>query len=126
MKIDGGQHALHIAASSNAAAVIIVLLDKGADVNDQDKEGNTAVHLASYFGAKDALEVLLRKGADASVKNEEGSTAKDVACSCADAGDNPDAGCDGGKCSSNRDRKDIVKLLKVQQSMNTSDSSFLG
>lgn len=71
--------------------VIDLLIDSGADVDHQDKDGDTAVHLAvSFNGLKVDLEALDRRreillealldhGADVEIKNYFGQTACDIA-----------------------------------------------
>lgn len=51
------------------------LLDKGADVNVRDEDGNTALIIAISFGNSDVAEMLLKKGADVNAKNKSGETA---------------------------------------------------
>lgn len=50
-------------------------LDKGADVNPKDLEGNTALSLACQKGNLEVLKLLLDKGSDIDAKDQEGSTA---------------------------------------------------
>lgn len=46
------------------------LLDKGTDVNAQNKIGQTALILASKYGVTPAVERLIRSGADVNIKNK--------------------------------------------------------
>lgn len=125
LKTDKGHFVLHIAASANAGGIISLLLDNGADVNDQDQDGNTALHVASYFGAKDALQVLLNKGADTSIVDRNGLAAVDLACGCRLIADDPEAGCEPDKCLSDADKEDLVQLVKVLHSLNVLRCSLL-
>jgi hypothetical protein len=57
------------------------ILDKGADVNARDEDGNTALIIAVSFGGRDVVEMLLRRGADANARNKSGETALMAAAS---------------------------------------------
>ncbi|KAI9550632.1 hypothetical protein GHT06_000623 [Daphnia sinensis] len=72
-----GYTALHWAASEGSAKKIRSLLDKGADVNAQDKgDGNTALHLALIKKSKTAVEELLKcDNLDVNVKGKRRWTA---------------------------------------------------
>jgi len=61
---------------ANAAKL---LCENRADVNIQDKIGDTALHYAVVFGDYDKVKVLLDAGADSNIKNEENDTAYDTA-----------------------------------------------
>ena len=101
-----GHTAMHYAASNlrNTKAIIDLLLDKGADVNDnngswgtplhfsasalatayliekgadihaRDSNGKQAIHLAADLGKPARFEILLEAGADAESKTNEGLT----------------------------------------------------
>lgn len=64
----------------NAAAVyghrgaVEALIQKGADINGKDSEGNGALHAAAFLGRSEIVELLLEKGVDANVKNAKGET----------------------------------------------------
>ena len=49
--------ALMLAASSNYASIVSLLLQKDADITIKDFEGRTALHLAAAGNAVDALKV---------------------------------------------------------------------
>ena len=55
-----------------------LLLLKGADVDSQDRNGNTALHIASYQGHPDTVQVLLSWGASLCINGQE-KTPLDVA-----------------------------------------------
>jgi len=67
-----------------AVEAMKVLLDKGADVNARDKDGETPLELAiEYVGVGTPIEVikiLLDKGADVNARNNEGQTVFRVVC----------------------------------------------
>ena len=50
------------------------LLERGADVNAQNKDHETSLHLASRFRLHDLARILLQYGADVNVKNSEGKS----------------------------------------------------
>jgi ankyrin repeat protein len=51
--------ALHIAAQSSSSEAIQVLLDRGADIQAQDKDSRTALHIAAQSGSSEAIQMLL-------------------------------------------------------------------
>lgn len=55
--------------------VVKMLLDAGADVNYQNKDGSTALHTAAFFCHADIVELLLEGGAAREIRNTDGSTA---------------------------------------------------
>ena len=61
--------ALHLAKSAEA---INLLLDKGADINAIDNEGNTALHIAVKQNKIELAKVLIRNGANIESKTETG------------------------------------------------------
>src|SRR6266568_48398 len=56
------------------AETISCLLDKGADIHSQDKNGATALHRAVRTRCAAAVRCLLRAGSDPMLKNISGST----------------------------------------------------
>ncbi|MHB0936924.1 MAG: ankyrin repeat domain-containing protein [Armatimonadota bacterium] len=69
-----GQTALHIAAGRNAAAVMRILLKKGARVNTRDSMGATPLHEAASHGSLEAAALLLESGAAIEAKQSDGQT----------------------------------------------------
>jgi len=59
--------------------IIASLLHAGADVNLQNKYGETALHWAAAERNRTAIEVLLSFGADRHVVAHDGRTARDAA-----------------------------------------------
>jgi hypothetical protein len=64
---------------SNDDSVLRLLLEHGADVNAQGRDGRTPLNGASSCGALGAVRLLLEYGADVEVKNNVGKTAMQVA-----------------------------------------------
>jgi len=59
---------------SRSEGVLEMLLEAKADVNAQDKDGNTALHRALYQRNSQAINMLIDAGADLLVKNKSGNT----------------------------------------------------
>ncbi len=53
------------------------LIEAGADLDIQNKEGSTALHGSSFLCRTEIVEMLVAKGADKTLKNIYGSTALD-------------------------------------------------
>jgi ankyrin repeat protein len=70
-----GMDALMLAVWHQRPAMVRKLLDRGVDVNHQDKDGDTAVHGAAFYDNADILHILLTRGANPNVKNKLGGTA---------------------------------------------------
>jgi len=51
------------------------LVNNGADINTQDKDGDTPLIIASTFGNLTIVKYLLLKGAKVDIKNKDGDTA---------------------------------------------------
>jgi ankyrin repeat protein len=58
-------HLLFEAAKRNRTDVLALLLDLGAPVNVQERDGRTALHEAAASNTRDAAALLLERGADA-------------------------------------------------------------
>ena len=65
---------LHIATQQNLPAVIISLLNQGADVDAKAKDDYTPLHLAAFYNARETADVLLKHGADVDAKAKDGYT----------------------------------------------------
>ena len=59
--------------------MIELLLDAGAEMNAQDKNGATPLHQAVRTRCAAAVQCLLERGADRTVKNKSGSVPFDLA-----------------------------------------------
>merc|ERR1719383_215399 len=51
-----------------------LLLEKGADPNIQNSDGETALYLAARYSNKGMAKLLIEKGADINVQNSYGET----------------------------------------------------
>jgi ankyrin repeat protein len=63
------------AAKEGRLEEVTRLLDRGADINAKDKDGDTAIIGAAFWGHLDVVTLLLEKGADINAKNKDGETA---------------------------------------------------
>ena len=65
---------------NNDINIIKYILEKGADVNIQDENGNTAfLYAALYYQNPDILDLLIKYGADKNAKNVLGANAAIIA-----------------------------------------------
>nr|MBX2886412.1 ankyrin repeat domain-containing protein [Granulosicoccus sp.] len=64
---------------ANRPELMKFLIERGADVNVANINGDTALIDAAYFGRNENLELLLENGAKPEMKNKQGLTAMDVA-----------------------------------------------
>lgn len=71
--------ALSWSAWSGLYEVIPVLLEKGAQKDVVDKNGNTPIMLAAFRGNDKVVDILLKAGADRDKKNNDGKTALNIA-----------------------------------------------
>ncbi|SMD15562.1 ankyrin repeat domain-containing protein [Sporomusa malonica] len=70
---------LHAAAAYGRSVVVKQLLDKGADVNGRDKEGQTALMKAVWNSHADVVATLLQKGAVLTVNDIKGNNVVNMA-----------------------------------------------
>jgi hypothetical protein len=54
------------------------LLDRGADPNIQDDQGQTALMFTARNGHTEIMELLILAGADPGIKNDQDKTAADI------------------------------------------------
>lgn len=62
-----------------------LLIARGADVNYQNRAGQTAAMMATLFRQGDILELLIAHGADLSITDMAGNTARTLAMMQGDA-----------------------------------------
>ncbi|KAG7081578.1 pfs domain-containing protein [Colletotrichum scovillei] len=67
-KSGNGATALQVAALHGHAEVVVLLLNKGADLHAKDGRRGTALQAASFNGHEDVVEILLDKGADPNIQ----------------------------------------------------------
>lgn len=66
--------ALHVAAMEGHADVVALLIQRGANVNIADADGDTPVVMAVNFDKKNVVEVLVANGADVRRADKNGCT----------------------------------------------------
>jgi ankyrin repeat protein len=54
--------------------IVKLLIKSKAEINTQDKKGNTALHYASTYGFQAVVDYLLGKEADVSITNAQGKS----------------------------------------------------
>ena len=74
-----GDPLLFTASLMGHTDIISFLLEKGADINVQNREGNSSLHVAAFLGRAEAAELLLKHGINVHVRNIQGGTAMDNA-----------------------------------------------
>ncbi|MCL4361631.1 ankyrin repeat domain-containing protein [Candidatus Dependentiae bacterium] len=90
-KNKNGQTPLMVAAFSNDADLVQLLLEFGANVNEKNKYGDTALMFAIEEGSSDIVTKLIDIGADVNIKNKSWTTPLGLAAK--------------------KDRADVVKML---------------
>ena len=73
-----GITALSWAVLLDDAKIAKFLIEKGAEVNANSRDGSTPLHSAAFLGRAEIVELLIQKGADANSKNYKGETPLDV------------------------------------------------
>lgn len=66
---------LVMATYSSQLPIVKVLLEAGADIDDQAASGNTALMGVCFKGSEEAVQLLLDHGAAVNIQNELGATA---------------------------------------------------
>mmetsp|Transcript_1063 Transcript_1063/g.3304 ORF Transcript_1063/g.3304 Transcript_1063/m.3304 type:complete len:250 (-) Transcript_1063:570-1319(-) len=79
-KTDTGIVSLHYAAGRGSVSLIRMLVEAGANVNANDKFGNTPLFRAVGKNKDEAVAVLLELGADAEKQNAAGDNVMHMAC----------------------------------------------
>ena len=76
-----GATALHWSAVKGHKDLAKFLIEKGAIVDQKNRDGDTTLHLAVAFGHKDIVQLLLYKGAKIDERRREGTTPLYIAVS---------------------------------------------
>jgi ankyrin repeat protein len=66
------------AGVQDVVAVMTMLLDSGAHIDDADKRGRTALMIAAELNHAEAVDLLIARGADKTLKDKEGKRASDL------------------------------------------------
>jgi hypothetical protein len=74
------QQALYIACAQGETSKAMALLEEGADINGQDKDGMTPLHISCFQKALKLSNLLIEKGADVNIVDKLGRTALNLAC----------------------------------------------
>jgi hypothetical protein len=74
-----GRRPLNFAALNNDVAMIELLLDLGADINQANLSGYTPLHHAVEAQSAEAIALLVSRGADITLKNKRGLTPEEFA-----------------------------------------------
>lgn len=73
------QTPLMLATINGHGTSVRLLIQKGADINMQDSQGNTALHLAVIWNLPDAMyKLLIGQKASDTIANNAGKTVKDL------------------------------------------------
>ena len=76
-----GWSPLHYAATGGSAAIVKLLLSKGAALEARSPNGSTPLMMAARYGNEEAVDALLAAGADRTAKNDLGMDASAFAAS---------------------------------------------
>jgi len=80
-RTSNGSYALNNAAVENEIEIMRTLLDRGADPNVQNSQGDTPLICATKYAGGEAatVKMLVEAGTDLAVKDDKGNTALDYA-----------------------------------------------
>lgn len=70
---------VHYAATGPSTELLIMLLDRGAEINALAPNRNTPLMLAARYGPEDNVKLLLQRGADKKLINDRNLSAADMA-----------------------------------------------
>src|ERR1700752_3797522 len=73
-KTDAGDSPLHLAAWQDQPAIVLLLLNSGANVDDRGEGGNTPLHYAAKNGSVEVATILINHRANIDAKNASGET----------------------------------------------------
>lgn len=65
---------LHQAVTHDRRAIVVLMLNAGADANDADPDGYTALHAAAFWHRPEIAKLLIERRADVNAHTEDGST----------------------------------------------------
>ncbi|OUM60551.1 hypothetical protein PIROE2DRAFT_46137, partial [Piromyces sp. E2] len=72
---------LHLACQKNNENIVKYLVEQpSANVNTQNKNGNTALHLACQNKNENIVKCLIEKGANVNTQNKDENTPLHLAC----------------------------------------------
>jgi fucose 4-O-acetylase-like acetyltransferase len=74
-----GSSPLSFACLIGANSMVELLLEAGADINIQNKDGGTPLHSAAFFGQASTVKLLLENGANKDITDNTGSSAVNAA-----------------------------------------------
>lgn len=76
-----GSYALNNAAVENHIGILSLLLDRGADPNVQNSQGDTPLICATKYagGREETVKILIEAGTNLEIRDQEGKTALDYA-----------------------------------------------
>ncbi|KAF6204958.1 hypothetical protein GE061_019125 [Apolygus lucorum] len=69
-----GTQLLSIAVGNLQPEIIKMLVDRGADVNAENREGSKPLHTAAFMGSCEMIQLMLELGADPNAKLSDGVT----------------------------------------------------
>jgi hypothetical protein len=72
---EDGEISIYIAAQYGKTEVVELLLDRNANINQQDNNGKTALHAAAECGEIGVVKLLLDRGANINQQDNNGKTA---------------------------------------------------
>ncbi|KAG8267796.1 hypothetical protein J6590_041711 [Homalodisca vitripennis] len=69
-----GETPLHVAAWKRYSSIFRKLIERGADVNCQNKNGLTVLHIATIIGSLPFVDILFKEEVDVNIKDVKGNT----------------------------------------------------
>mmetsp|Transcript_33839 Transcript_33839/g.55888 ORF Transcript_33839/g.55888 Transcript_33839/m.55888 type:complete len:387 (+) Transcript_33839:83-1243(+) len=78
-EINAGETALHLAAEEGHSKAVVLLIDRGANVNSPNQDGWGALHSAAQSENTDTVALLLARGADVHMRTKIHATALHMA-----------------------------------------------
>ena len=74
-----GWSPVHYAATGPSTELLVMLLDRGADINALAPNRNTPLMMAARYGPEENVKLLLQRGADRKLINDRNLSAADMA-----------------------------------------------